>query len=63
MQAFQRKNPIAHCGMLGLFAPKNDNAWTASDRRERLKVVLTLLLAIGALSAGVGLLIVGLATP
>lgn len=46
--------------MLGLFAPKNDNAWTASDRRERFKIVLTLLLALGALAAGVGLLVLGL---
>lgn len=49
--------------MLGLFATKNDNAWTASDRRERLKLVLTVLLSIGALAAGLGLLIFGLVSP
>lgn len=49
--------------MLGPFAPKNDNAWTASDRRERIKLVLTVLLSIGALAAGISLLIVGLVSP
>lgn len=48
--------------MLGIFMPKNDNAWLASDRRERLKLVATVLLSAAAIAGGFGLLIVGLTT-
>ncbi|MBI2514459.1 MAG: hypothetical protein HYV96_20995 [Opitutae bacterium] len=48
-------------GMLGFFLPKNDNAWIASDRRERLKLVATVLVSVAALAGGFGLLVFGLA--
>ncbi|HLP26184.1 MAG TPA: hypothetical protein VK477_10930 [Acidobacteriota bacterium] len=48
--------------MLGFFLPKNDNAWLASDRRERLKLIATAFLSAAALASGFGLLIVGLVT-
>lgn len=47
--------------MLGFFLPKNDNAWIASDRRERLKLVATVLVSVAALAGGFGLLVFGLA--
>jgi hypothetical protein len=40
--------------------PKNDNEWTSSDRRERFKLIATVLVALGALAVGFGLLIFGL---
>lgn len=46
--------------MLGSLMAKKDNAWIASDRRERLKLIATVLLSIGALAAGFGLLVFGL---
>jgi hypothetical protein len=46
--------------MLGFFMPKHENAWIASDRRERLKVVATVFISVAAVAAGFGLLIFGL---
>lgn len=46
--------------MLDWFKPKNDNEWTAADRRERRRMVATALLALLALVAGIGLLIIAL---
>lgn len=46
--------------MLGFFMPKQENAWIASDRRERLKVVATVVVSVAAVAAGFGLLIFGL---
>jgi hypothetical protein len=40
--------------------PKHDNEWIASDRRERRKLIATVLICVGAVAAGIGLLIVGL---
>lgn len=46
--------------MLGFCMAKKNNAWLASDRRERLKLIVTVLVSVGALAAGFGLLIFGL---
>lgn len=46
--------------MLGFFMPKHENAWIASDRRERLKVVATVVVSFATVAAGFGLLIFGL---
>ncbi len=45
--------------MLGFIMPKHDNAWIASDRRERLKTVATVVISVAAVAAGFGLLIYG----
>ncbi|WP_415907849.1 hypothetical protein [Oleiharenicola sp. Vm1] len=46
--------------MFSFCMAKKDNAWIATDRRERLKLIATVLVSVGALAAGFGLLIFGL---
>jgi hypothetical protein len=46
--------------MLGLLTPKKDNEWMASDRRERRKAVMAVLLLLAAVAGGLGLLIFAL---
>lgn len=46
--------------MLDWLKPKNDNEWTATDRRERRKMIATALIALLAVIGGVALLFVAI---
>jgi hypothetical protein len=39
---------------------KSENAWIESDRREKRKIILTVLVIVGAIAAGIAGLIYGL---